>query len=142
MLLAILSLTVTSLPFVAIEATCSGGIAGRIERVRLTPDGRMTQRKGPRDPAVAAGRMTAEQAKLLSQRLDRISFDTMPTLPRVHTVNDGISCTLKREGKVWHSVQFIAGAAAPSAKTVDRYKEARAVLTAILDASDARKPNN
>lgn len=141
MLFTILSLTIVSAPFAAMEATCSGGIAGRMQKVRLTPDGRLTQSNGPREPMIAAGRLTTEEAKALSQRLDRVSFDTMPTLPRIRNVYDGVSCTLKREGKVWHSVQFIAGATTPSAKTADRYSEVRAVMAAILGASDARKLN-
>lgn len=141
MLLAIMSLAVSAAPFTAIEANCSGGIAGRVQKARLTPDGRLTRSDGLRAPLAYAGRISPEQAKALSQRLDNVSFDTMPSLPRARPIADGVSCALKREGKVWHSVQFVAGAAIPQPKAADRYKEVRAVLSAILSASDRVKLN-
>lgn len=135
-LLALLSLTVAPNPFLAIEATCSGGIAGRTRKVRLTSDGRLTRSEGYTKPMAYAGRITPAQAKALSLRLDRASFDTLPSLPRARTVYDGVSCTLKREGKTWHAVQFAAGAASPPKAVAGRYREARAVLSEILGAAN------
>lgn len=136
LLLAIFSLTVTPTPFTAIDASCSGGIAGRMQRARLTPDGRMTRSEGFRDPLKFTRWIAPDDAKALSQRLDRVSFDTMPSLPRARIVYDGVNCTLKREGKVWHIVQFFAGAAASRPAAVDRYNEVRSVLTDVLHASE------
>lgn len=141
MLILALALTVElqvtpAAPFTTIEATCSGGIAGKTRTVMLAADGRMRQSRDWRGALQPAGRMTPAEAKRLSERLDAAGFDTLLAMPRGRPVPDGVSCRLKREGRRTHILQFNTGEGKPSAAMAPRYQEARAVMSAILAAAD------
>lgn len=140
-LLAASPASATVLPFTLIEATCSGGIAGRRRTVRLGPDGRLSSSEGWRGSFVPAGQITPAEAHALSQRLDRVAFADLPSLKRGRTVYDGISCMLKRQGQATHVLQFSAGSVAPKPGDAARYQEARAVMCAIMDAANQVKLN-
>lgn len=122
--------------FSVIEVTCSGGIAGRIRNVRLGADGRLTRSGRRGQPFEQAGRMTAAEARILSERFDRAGFDTLKTLPRGRVVYDGVNCSIKRIGATVHKLEFLAGAPAPPPGAKIQYQEARAVMQAILNAGE------
>ena len=128
-------------PLSAIEVGCSGGIAGRISTARLAADGRLSRSDRRGQPLALGGRMTAAEARALSDRLDRAGFDTLKTLPGSRTVRDGISCFITRFGAQSHTVQFPAGGPTPRPQDVRRYQEVRAVMSAILAATERVKLN-
>lgn len=83
-------------PFTLIETQCSGGIAGRFVRYQLRPDGTIRKTEGIRSVLAPAGRMTADQARDLSRRLDVIGFDSLKLPGPKRPIADGITCSLVR----------------------------------------------
>jgi hypothetical protein len=122
-------------PLVVIEAGCSGGIAGRSTTVRIDADGRVS--KGTRlAPMTPAGRITRDEVRALSDRLDAASFETLKTLPKARQIYDGVSCYITRKTAGTHTVQFLAGATTPDPASSNRYRATRGVMTDIMKVAD------
>lgn len=124
---------VLRVPFTLIETQCSGGIAGRLTRYDLRPDGRIGKATGVRIQLIRAGSMTAEEARDLSRRLDMIGFDTLK-LPRpARPVADGITCSIARTRSGKRHVVTTYHPGTPSSPVT---QEIASIRTAIQTAAD------
>lgn len=121
--------------FTTIDTQCSGGIAGRLVRHRLYPDGRIDIWTGIRAASKKVQAMTADQAHLLSRRLDAIGFESLKLARPPRPVPDSITCTVARvrDGKR-SSVTVHAPGTPPSPEV----REIAAIRRAIENAASGR----
>ncbi|MGY4396516.1 hypothetical protein ACVWZA_001696 [Sphingomonas sp. UYAg733] len=112
-----------------IQVGCSGGVAGRMESMRIGTDGTIERMGWNRK---ASGKTDPDEVKALWRRLDAIKFDTLASLTRGRPIPDGINCGISRfgGGAPNHHVDFPQqGMRDPSTSA---QREARSVLSAAM----------
>ena len=114
---------------------CSGGVAGIFRDTRLSHDGRLSHSDRWDRPPIPVGRMSPAEARALAERLEKVDFASLKSLPRNSQVRDGINCAITQSGARRHMVSFPAGGRAINKADALRYAEVRAVMSAILGAA-------